>query len=120
MNPRRAGFVALAAYAAFFILLFSPALLAGRVLAPMDAFRFHYPHFALSPMLWDPNLATGFPVAADPQVMTWYPPAMLRVVVPFAFSAFIIAAYVFASWFTFLYVGTLTNDRGPAFVAGLV
>jgi hypothetical protein len=120
MSPRRAAVAALVGYTVFFVLFFSPVLMTGRVLAPFDGFRFHYPHFALAPALWDPNLSTGFPAAADPQVMTWYPPALLRTVVPFSYNAIIIAAYVFASWFTFLYVRTLTRDAMSALVAGLV
>src|SRR5579862_3183627 len=120
MDHRRATFVALAGYLAVFITLFSPVLAGGRRLAPDDAFHFHYPHFAQLPALWDPNLGTGFPVAADPQVMTWYPLAMLRVIVPFTYDVFIVAAYVMASWFTFHYVRAETEDATAAFVAGLI
>jgi hypothetical protein len=112
--------LALAGYAVFFAIFFSPVVTRGGVLAPVDGFRFHYPHYWLPRALWDPNLATGFPVAADPQVMTWYPPAIVLSWVPHSWNLFVISAYVLASWFTFLYVRTLTRRVDSALVAGFV
>ena len=74
---RSAAQLALAGYAVFFAIFFSPVLISGRVLAPVDGFRFHYPHYWLPRALWDPNLA---------------------------------------SWFTFLYVRTLTRCSALALV----
>src|SRR6202051_4850907 len=79
---RSAALLALAGYAVFFAIFFSPVSGSGGLLAAVDRFRFHYPHYWLPRALWDPNLATGFPVPADPQVMTWYPPAILLSRVP--------------------------------------
>jgi hypothetical protein len=117
---RSAAQLALAGYAIFFAIFFSPVSSSGRVLAPVDGFRFHYPHYWLPRALWDPNLATGFPVAADPQVMTWYPPAIILSWVPHSWNLFVVTTYVFASWFTFLYVRTLTRRADSALVAGFV
>jgi hypothetical protein len=117
---RSAAQLALAGYAVFFAIFFSPVSSSGGVLAPVDSFRFHYPHYWLPRALWDPNLATGFPVAADPQVMTWYPPAIILSWVPHSWNLFVVTSYVLASWFTFLYVQTLTRRVDSALVAGFV
>lgn len=120
--PRRPpiALLAFAGYAVLYTLFFSPVVFKDRLLAPFDGLRFHYPHFQLARTLWDPRLGAGFPVAADPQVMTWYPPAMLGALVPQSWNGFVISAYVLASWFTFLYVRGLTRNAFAGAISGLV
>jgi hypothetical protein len=105
-----------AVYAAFF----APVLCAGRLLAPGDATNLSLPHLYAPRVLWSPLLFCGFPVMADPQTMAWYPPALLCSAVSAPFNAFVLAAYVLASCFTYGYVFALTGSRLGALAAGLV
>jgi hypothetical protein len=106
-------------YLVFYGLFFSPAWIEGRSLAPGDGLAFYRPHY-LPKTLWEPNLMTGFPVAADPQVMTWYPPSLLLSWVAGTWNSFIISAYVIASWFTCLYVLALTENLLAGIFSGLI
>jgi hypothetical protein len=105
-----------ALYAAFF----APVLCAGRLLAPGDATNLSLPHLSAPRGLWSPLLFCGFPVMADPQTMAWYPPALLCAAFALPFNAFVLAAYVLASCFTYGYVFALTGSRLGALGAGLV
>ena len=75
LSPRTA-FLLLLLFVGFYVLFFSPVLIEGRSLAPGDGIASYRPNY-LPKTLWEPNLMTGFPVAADPQVMSWYPLAVL-------------------------------------------
>jgi hypothetical protein len=68
--------------------------------------------------LWSPLIFAGFPVAADPQVNTFYPPAWAFAAWG-SWNAFVIAAYVMAASVTYGYVFTLTGSIGAALVGGL-
>jgi hypothetical protein len=103
----------------FYVLWFSPAWLDGRSLAPGDGLAFYRPNYQ-PPTLWEPNLMTGFPVSADPQVMTWYPLSLLLSWIPGTWNLFVISAYAIGSWFTCLYVLTLTENRVAGLVSGIV
>jgi hypothetical protein len=108
-------------FAAFYICLFSPALFSGKVLAPPpDALLFYYPHYALSFHLWEPFLMTGYPALADPQLMYWYPPALLFRFIPGSWNAFVILAYVLASWFMYLFIRQVTGTDFAGIVSGLI
>ncbi|MGH9941438.1 MAG: YfhO family protein, partial [Pyrinomonadaceae bacterium] len=102
-----------------FVAFFSPALFSGRLLAPGDGFNFHAPFFYGGQPLWQPLLWAGYPLAADPQVMAWYPVALACSLLPHSFNAFVIAAYVIASSFTYGYVYTLTRSRPAGLLGGL-
>src|SRR5438552_17149257 len=105
-----AGLV-LAGYSLLYTLFFAPVLFTGRLLAPGDASDLSLPHYLVPHTLWTPLLFAGFPAMADPQVMTWYPPAVLLSGVPGSFNAFVVSAYVLASCFTYGYVYRLTTSR---------
>lgn len=107
-------------YVALYAIFFSPIWLTGRELAPGDGFIYYYPHYAGYRTLWDPLLATGYPAAADPQVMTWYLPSALMSLIPHSWNAFVILAYVLASWFTFLFVRDRVQDDFAALVSGVI
>lgn len=107
-------------YSLLFILFFSPALLAGSHLGPLDSVFYHQPYFYAKKVLWDTLLLSGFPMMADPQVMAWYPPALLFSQLPGGWNFFIISAYVLASSFTYGYAYTLTQSRLAALTSGIV
>ena len=111
--------VVLAAFSVFYALFFSPALIAGRLLAPFDGNLLYWPYFVSPVTLWTDLLFGGFPVAADPQAQSWYPLARLLAVIPGSWNAHLISAYVLASTFTYGYVHTLTRSPVAAAAAGL-
>ena len=57
---------------------------------------------------------------ADPQVMTWYPPAFLLSLVPGTWNVFMLLAYVAGSSFMYGYIYTLTKSRFAALISGLI
>jgi hypothetical protein len=108
----------------FFTLLFStfyaPALLTSHLLAPGDGLRYYLPHYEMPHTLWDPSLMTGFPEMADPQLMSWYAPALLLSALAGSWNCFVISAYVLASWFTYLYLWRVIGDGFAAIIGGTV
>jgi hypothetical protein len=117
----RAAAVA-AAFTLLYLAFFAPVLLTSQVLAPGDAANLSMPHFHGSRSLWSPLLFCGFPVMADPQTMTWYPPAFLLAALPSscAFNLFVLCAYVLASSFTYGYVREIGGTCLAAAAAGIV
>jgi len=57
---------------------------------------------------------------ADPESMTWYPPAFLLSWFPGTWNLFVLAAYVAASSFTYGYVYAVTRSRLAAVFSGAV
>ena len=111
----------LLSYSLLFLVFFSPVILRGSLLAVGgDGLYIYLPNFYSHKVLWDPLLFSGFPMMADPQVLTWYPPAFLLSLLPGAWNVFIIMAYVAGSSFMYGYVHELTRSRFAAFVSGLV
>jgi hypothetical protein len=107
-------------FAVFYVCFFSPVLFAGRVLAPTDSFLFYYPHFNSPFKLWDSLLMTGYPNLADPQLMSWYPLALLLRPIPGSWNTFVLLAYVLASWFMYLFVRKLTGLDFAGIMSGLI
>jgi hypothetical protein len=81
-------------FAVFYVCFFSPVLFAGRVLAPTDSFLFYYPHFNSPFKLWDSLLMTGYPNLADPQLMSWYPLALLLRPIPGSWNTFVLLVWI--------------------------
>ena len=106
-------------YYVFYTAFFSIALLDGRSLAPGEGFVFYGPAFYAEHALWTTDLFSGFPVAVDPQSMTWYPVAWLFALFPGSFTWFAISAYVLGSSFTYAYLYTVTGSRLAAALGGL-
>lgn len=115
----RAATVVVAFYALFFTLFFAPVLAAGKLLAPGDGLNFHVPFFYAGRTLWQPLLWGGYPLAADPQVMTWYPVAALFSLVPRSYNAFVVSAYVIAAAGAHGYARALTRSGFAGLVCGL-
>lgn len=105
----------------FYILFFSPVLFSDKLLAhAADGIAYFLPAFYSPISLWTEFIFAGYPIAADPQNMTWYPPAFLLSLVPNAWNAFIVSAYVLASSFAYCYAYVLTSSPLASTVAGLV
>ena len=70
----RAFAVAVALFAAFFGVVFFRALRSGEYLiAPSDALDFGVADYLSAPSYWTEGLYSGYPIAADPQSLIWYP-----------------------------------------------
>jgi membrane protein YfhO len=112
-------------YSFLFVLFFSPVLFYGSLLAPGggrlgDALLYHVAYFASEKVVWDLLLSGGFPMTADPQVMSWYPPALLLSLIPGTWNVFVVSAYVMASCFTYGYVYALTESKFSGLVSGII
>lgn len=97
----------------------------GRLLAPGggrlgDGLLYHVAYFFSDKLRWDPLLAGGFPMIADPQVTAWYPPALILSFVPGGWNIFVVSAYVLAGCFTYGYVYSLTRSRVAALASGMI
>src|SRR5262249_45147219 len=108
-----------AGYAAIFSVVFAPALLGGRLLAPGDGWVVHLPAFYAPWTLWSLDLYSGFPLAPEPLTQSYYPLAWLFSALG-AWNAYVIAAYVLAASFTCGYVYALTGSALAGWVAGAV
>ena len=89
-------------------------------MAPGDGLVFYYPHYHSPVQLWDPLLMTGYPAMADPQLMNWYPLALLFRLIPGSWNAFVVLAYILASWFMYLFVRQVTGRDFAGLVSGLI
>jgi hypothetical protein len=102
-------------------LFFAPVLFSHRLLAPGDGIIYFLPNFASARVLWDPSIWGGFPAVGDPQLMLWYPPALLFSIFGTAgYQPFVLAAFVLASSFTYGYVLTIARSRTAAAISGCV
>ena len=124
-SPARHGLLVFLFYSLLFTVFFSPVIFTGRLLAPGggrlgDGLLYHVAYFVSDKLRWDPLLAGGYPMIADPQVMAWYPPALLLSFVPGGWNIFVISAYVLASCFTYGYVFTVTESRMAALASGMI
>ena len=79
-----------------------------------------YLHFYSVRTLWTDSLLSGFPVAANPIVQTWYPISLLFSLIPNSWNWFVVSAYVLASCFSYGYVYTLTNSNLAATIGGII
>jgi Bacterial membrane protein YfhO. len=116
-NLKHALFVLLS-FCALYLCFFSPALVSGHILAPGDALLYYLPILYSPRTAWDPMILSGFPTMADPQVMAWYPLAMVFSYIK-SFNGFLLSAYVLASCFCYGYLYALTKSRLAAAVAGI-
>lgn len=107
-------------FSLIYTIFFSPVLFANQLLAPGDGIVQSVTAFYSTRTLWTNLLWAGFPAAADTTVQTWYPLSFLISLIPNSWNAFVIAAYVLASFFSYGYVYTLTNSKLAAYVGGIV
>lgn len=75
-------------FSAFYTLFFSHVIFSDRLLAPSDGLIYYVPAFYSPRVLWTNLILSGFPVAADPQVETWYPLSLLFSLIPNSWNVF--------------------------------
>ncbi len=112
--------IAAGGYFLLFCAIFSRIVLSGRILATGDGFFHALPAFHTALRLWSPEIFSGYPVAADPQNMFWYPFSLLLPNGLRWFSLFVILGYTTAAFTQYVFVWLLTHSKRAAVVAGLV
>ena len=98
-------------YSAFYTAFFLKSLLSGNYIAPSDSLDFGVAAFLSSPSLWTQGMFSGYPIAADPQALTWYPVLHLFRLLGLDWNLFLISGYVVASTTGFLLVRRLTGSN---------
>lgn len=107
-------------FSILYTIFFSPVLFSNRLLSPGDAWLYYLPAFYSSRTLWTNLILSGFPLAADPQIQTWYPISFFFSLIFHSWNAFVISAYLLASSFTYGYVFTITKSRFASLVSGII
>jgi len=120
----RHAFYVLLFFSILFTIFFSPVIFHGELLAPGgsrlgDGLLSHLAYYLSPKIAWDPLLSNGFPMTADSQAMSWYPPSLLLSQLPGTWNIFVISAFVMAGCFTYGYVFTLTESRAAAYFGGI-
>jgi hypothetical protein len=115
----RAFAVALLVYGAFYGAFFWTSLASGDYIAPSDSLDFGVAAY-LSPFaLWTEGMYSGYPIAADPQSLTWYPVFRLFRLIGADWNLFLISAYAIASATCFLFVRRLTGSNVAGILGGI-
>ena len=57
----------------FYLAFFANSLASGNYIAPSDSLDFGLSAFLSDQTIWTDGMYSGYPIAADPQAMTWYP-----------------------------------------------
>lgn len=114
------SFAVFGGFSLFYILFFFSALFSQKLLAPGDGINYFLPALYTKNSLWTNLIFAGYPITADPQNMTWYPPAFLLGLIPGSWNAFILLAYILAGSFAYCYTYIVTKSKLAAIVTGLV
>ena len=109
---------ALLLYSLFYLAFFLKSLLTGNYIAPSDSLDFGVAAYLSAPALWTEGMYSGYPIAADPQALTWYPILHLMRSLGAGWNAFIIAPYVIASATCFLLVRRMTGSTTAGVFSG--
>ena len=109
-----------AVYAVFYAAYFFRSLISGDYIAPSDSLDFGLAAFLSQQTLWTDWLYSGYPIAADPQSMTWYPVFQLLRATGVGWNVYIVAPYLIASLGCFLLVWRMTGVWLAALFAGFV
>lgn len=109
---------ALLLYGLFYAAFFLQSYIRPNYLAPSDSFDFGVSAYLSRPELWSNGIWSGYPVAADPQSLTWYPLLHLFRALGIHWNSFLISAYAIASASTFLFVRRLTRSTLAGAFAG--
>ena len=120
LREARACAAALLLYGAFFRAFFYQSFRNDLYIAPSDSLDFGVAAYLSSPALWTQGMYSGYPIAADPQALTWYPLLHLFRTLGLDWNAFLIAAYVIASTTCFLFVRRLTGSNVAGVFSGFV
>jgi hypothetical protein len=111
--------IALAGYAVFFALFFLRSFLSGRYIAPSDTLDLGLSSFLAPQSVWTEGMYSGFPVAAEPQSLKWYPPFRLLQALGVHWNLFMVMAYVVASGTAFLLARRIAQSTVAGVFAGL-
>ena len=111
---------ALLGYSVFYGTFFVQSFLSGNYIAPSDSLDFGVADYLSAPAYWTDGMYSGYPIAADPQSLTWYPVLQLFRAIGADWNVFLIAAYVIASATCYLLVRRLTGSSLAAAFSGLV
>lgn len=111
---------ALLAYSLFYGVFFIQSFQSGNYIAPSDSLDFGVSAYLSSPSLWTEGIWSGYPAAADPQTLTWYPVLQMFRAVGAGWNSFLISAYVLASATMFLFVRRLTCSTLAGAFSGFV
>jgi Bacterial membrane protein YfhO len=107
-------------FSVVYTIFFSPVIFSERLLAPGDGITQSVPAFYSARKIWTDLILSGFPVAADPQIQTWYPISSIFSLIPESWNSFVVSAYVLASCFTYGYVYTITNSKLASIVSAII
>ena len=107
-------------FAAFYAAVFYQSLTSGLYIAPSDSLDFGLAAFLSPQTLWTDGMYSGYPIAADPQSMTFYPPFQAARWLGAGWNAFMISAFVIASTTAFVLVRSLTGSALAGAFAGVV
>ena len=114
------GAIVFLGFSTLYTLFFSPVLFSNKLLAPGDGLVYFLPAFYGPIHFWTELIFAGYPLIADPQNMSWYPPALILRLIPHSWNIFIVLAYVLSSSFSYCYVYTITSSRLGAMISGLI
>ena len=103
-------------YGAFFL----RSLLSGNYIAPSDSLDFGVADYLSPPALWTDTIWSGYPVAADPQALMWYPLLRLFRALGIHWNIFLLSAYVIASTTCFMLVRRITRSAVAGTFSGIV
>jgi hypothetical protein len=102
-----------------FTVFFAPIVFQDFLFGHGDGLSYYLAAY-LSPLqLWTDLIFGGYPIAADPQIMTWYPPALLLRWIPGSWNWFNILGFGLAASFAYCYSFITTGSRIAAIGAGL-
>src|SRR5258706_419852 len=111
---------ALLLFGLFYAVFFIQSFLSGNYIAPSDSLDFGVAAYLSSPAFWTEGMWSGYPVAADPQALTWYPILRLFRALDVDWNIFLISAYALTSATTFLFVRRLTRSTLAGAFSGFV
>lgn len=119
-SPFKHAAAVIAAYFLFYALFFAPVLFTGKLLAPGEALLRNLPLFYQPITLWSHDIFCGFPLAADPQAQSFYPPARLLSLIPGSWNFYVVLSFTLLSAMTYGFAYSMTRSKLAAAVAGLV
>ena len=112
--------LALLCYGLFFAIFFIQSFTSGNLLAPSDSFDFGVADYLARPAVWTDGMFSGYPIAAEPQSLTWYPLLQACRLLHVDWNIFLISAYVITGASAFLLVRRLTASNVAGAFGGLV
>lgn len=104
----------------FYLAFFAKSLATGDFIAPSDSLDLGLAAFLSKQSIWTDGMFSGYPVAADPQALMWYPLFRLLIAIGWGWNLFMILPYILASFGAFLLVYRLSSSALGALFAGLV